>query len=84
MFDETLQREEEQEIFDRLVELTERGKSHWEYEEFIPISVMDKDTLDERPAYLSQMFTLTLQVQNVSYELEMDEYLTVPDGNLLV
>ena len=36
MFDETLQREEEQEIFDRLVELTERGKIHWECEEFIP------------------------------------------------
>lgn len=80
MFDETLQREEEQEKFDRLVELTERGKIHWECEEYIPISFMDKDTLDERPAYLSQMFTLTLQVQNVSYELEMDEYLTVPDG----
>ena len=26
------------------------------------------------------MFTLALQVQNVSYELEVDEYLTVPDG----
>ena len=80
MFDETLQREEEQEVFNRLVELTERGKIHWECEEYIPISFMDKDSLDGKPAYLSQMFTLTLQVQGVSYELEMDEYLTIPDG----
>ena len=81
MFDDTLQREEEQEVFNRLVELTERGKIHWECEEYIPISFMDKDTLDGQPAYLSQMFTLTLQVQDVSYELEMDEYLTIPEGN---
>lgn len=80
MFDDTLQRKEEQEVFDRLVELTERGKIHWECEEYIPISFMDKDTLDGQPAYLSQMFTLTLQVQNITYELEMDEYLTVPEG----
>lgn len=80
MFDDTLQREEEQEVFNRLVELTERRKIHWECEEYIPISFMDKDTLDGQPAYLSQMFTLTLQVQDVSYELEMDEYLTVPEG----
>ena len=33
MFDETLQREEEQEVVNRLVELTERGKIHWECEE---------------------------------------------------
>lgn len=80
MFDEALQREEEQEVFNRLVELTERGKIHWECEEYIPISFMDKDTLEGQPAYLSQMFTLTLQAQDVSYELEMDEYLTVPEG----
>ena len=80
MFDEALQREEEQEVFNRLVELTERGKIHWECEEYIPISFMDKDTLDGQPAYLSQMFTLTLQAQDISYELEMDEYLTVPEG----
>ena len=80
MFDDTLQREEEQEVFNRLVELTERGKIHWECEEYIPISFMDKDTLDGQPAYLSQMFTLTLQVQDVSYELEMDEYLTISEG----
>ena len=80
MFDETLRREEEQEVFNRLVELSERGKIRWECEEYNPISFMDKDMLEGQPAYLSQMFTLTLQVQNVSYELEMDEYLTVPDG----
>ena len=80
MFDETLQREEEQEVFNRLVELTERGKIHWECEEYIPISIMDKDSLDGKPAYLSQMFTLTLQVQDASYELEMDEYITIPGG----
>lgn len=80
MFDESLQREEEQEVFNRLVELTERGKIHWECEEYIPISFVDKDSLDGKPAYLSQMFTLTLQVQDASYELEMDEYLTIPDG----
>lgn len=49
MFDDTLQREEEQEVFNRLVELTERGKIHWECEEYIPISFMDKDTLDGSP-----------------------------------
>lgn len=80
MFDESLQQEEEREVFNRLVELTERGKIHWECEEYIPISFMDEDTLDGQPAYLSQMFTLTLQSQDVSYELEMDEYLTVPEG----
>ena len=80
MFDEALHQEEEQEVFNRLVELTERGKIQWECEEYIPISFMDKDTLDGQPAYLSQMLTLTLQAQNVSYELEMDEYLTVPEG----
>ena len=70
MFDDTLQREEEQEVFNRLVELTERGKIHWECEEYIPISFMDKDTLDGQPAYLSQMFTLTLQVQEDYMQLE--------------
>ena len=41
---------------------------------------MDKDMLEGKPAYLTQMFTLTLQVQNTFYKMEIDEYLTVPDG----
>lgn len=81
MNDETLlQREEKQELFHRLVDLTERGKIHWECEDYIPISFMDKDMLEGKPAYLTQMFTLTLQVQNTFYKMEIDEYLTVPDG----
>ena len=44
MNEETLlQREEKQELFYRLVDLTERGKIHWECVEYIPISFMDKD-----------------------------------------
>lgn len=81
MNEETLlQREEKQELFYRLVDLTERGKIHWECVEYIPISFMDKDMLEGKPAYLTQMFTLTLQVQNTFYKMEIDEYLTVPDG----
>ena len=81
MNEETLlQREEKQELFYRLVDLNERGKIHWECVEYIPISFMDKDMLEGKPAYLTQMFTLTLQVQNTFYKMEIDEYLTVPDG----
>ena len=81
MNEETLlQREENQELFYRLVDLNERGKIHWECVEYIPISFMDKDMLEGKPAYLTQMFTLTLQVQNTFYKMEIDEYLTVPDG----
>ena len=47
MNEETLlQREEKQELFYRLVDLNERGKIHWECVEYIPISFMDKDTLE--------------------------------------
>ena len=74
MNEETLlQREEKQELFYRLVDLTERGKIHWECVEYIPISFMDKDMLEGKPAYLTQMFTLTLQVQNTFYKMEIDE-----------
>ena len=53
MNEETLlQREEKQELFYRLVDLNERGKIHWECVEYIPISFMDKDMLEGKPAYL--------------------------------
>ena len=80
MFDDTLQREEEQEVFNSLVELTERGKVPLGMRGIHPYIFYGQRHAGRQPAYLSQMFTLTLQVQNITYELELDEYLSVPEG----
>ncbi len=79
MFDE-LRLEENQELLKRIARLTKEGKIKWECVEYNPLSFMDKDDYDETSAYLCQMFTLTTHIEGLPYELELAEYITIPDG----
>lgn len=73
-------REEQKETLERIAKLTELGKVKWECVEYNPLCFMDEDKVDESSAYLSQMFTLTAEIGGMPYELEMAEYITIPDG----
>ena len=73
-------REEEKETLERIAKLTELGKVKWECVEYNPLCFMDEDKIDETSAYLSQIFTLTAEIGGMPYELELDEYITIPNG----
>lgn len=73
-------REEEKETLERIAKLTELGKVIWECVEYNPLCFMNENKIDETSAYLSQMFTLTAKIGGMPYELELDEYITIPDG----
>lgn len=75
-----LWREEERETLERIFNLTELGATKWECTEYNPLCFMDEDKVEETSAYLSQMFTLTAQINGMPYELEIAEYITIPDG----
>lgn len=79
MMDE-LWRAEEKKTLERIAKLTELGKVKWECVEYNPLCLMDEDKVDETSAYLSQMFTLTAEIGGMPYELEIAEYITIPDG----
>lgn len=79
MMDE-LWREEEKKTLERIAKLTELGKVKWECVEYNPLCFMNEDKVDETSAYLCQMFTLTAEISGMPYELEIAEYITVPDG----
>ena len=75
-----LWREEEKKTLERIAKLTELGKVKWECVEYNPLCFMNEDKVDETSAYLCQMFTLTAEIGGMPYELEIAEYITVPDG----
>ncbi len=79
MLDE-LRIEEQMELLKRIARMTEQGKIKWECEEYNPLSFMDEDKIEETSAYLCQMFRLTANIDGLPYELELAEYITVPDG----
>jgi len=79
MMDE-LWREEEKKTLESIAKLTELGKVKWECVEYNPLCFMNEDKVDETSAYLCQMFTLTAEIGGMPYELEIAEYITVPDG----
>lgn len=60
--------------------MTEQGNIEWKCEEYNPLSFMDEDKIEETSAYLCQMFRLTANIDGLPYELELAEYITVPDG----
>ena len=69
MMDE-LWRAEEKKTLERIAKLTELGKVKWECVEYNPLCFMNEDKVDETSAYFGGM----------PYELEIAEYITVPDG----
>ncbi len=79
MLDE-LRIEEQVELLKRIARMTEQGKIKWECEEYNPLSFMDEDKIEETSAYLCQMFRLTANIDGLPHELELAEYITVPDG----
>lgn len=79
MVDE-LRIEEEQELLKRIAHLTERGKIKWECVVYNPLCFMNEDKVEDSSAYLSQMFTLTTKIEGIPYELDIAEYITIPDG----
>lgn len=79
MLDE-LRIEEQMELLKRIARMTEQGKIEWKCEEYNPLSFMDEDKIEETSAYLCQMFRLTANIDGLPYELELAEYITVPDG----
>lgn len=83
MMDE-LWREEEKKTLESIAKLTELGKVKWECVEYNPLCFMNEDKVDETSAYLCQMFTLTAEIGGMPYELEIAEYITVPDGRAIL
>lgn len=79
MLDE-LRIEEQMELLKRIARMTEQGNIEWKCEEYNPLSFMDEDKIEETSAYLCQMFRLTANIDGLPYELELAEYITVPDG----
>ena len=79
MLDE-LRIEEQMELLKRIARLTEQGKIDWNCEEYNPLAFMDEDKIEETSAYLCQMFRLTAHIDGLPYELELAEYITIPDG----
>lgn len=79
MLDE-LRIEEQMELLKRIARMTEQGKIEWKCEEYNPLSFMDEDEIEETSAYLCQMFRLTANIDGLPYELDLAEYITVPDG----
>ncbi|HIS29937.1 MAG TPA: hypothetical protein IAB44_00060 [Candidatus Limivivens intestinipullorum] len=72
--------EEDRELLKRITRLTEQGKIKWNLVEYGPLCFMNEDIVDETSAYLCQMFTLTTKFNGLPYELELSEYITIPDG----
>lgn len=72
--------EEQMELLKRIARLTEQGKIEWKCVEYNPLSFMNEDKIEETSAYLCQMFRLTANIDGLPYELEIAEYITVPDG----
>ena len=58
MYDE-IGKEEEIVMLRNIAKLSENGKIKWECIEYNPISFMDKDKVDNPPACLCHIFTLT-------------------------
>jgi len=77
---DALEMEEQKELLKRITQLTEQEKIQWKCVEYIPLSFMNEDLVDETSAYLCHMFRLTAIVEGLPYELELAEYITVPDG----
>lgn len=77
---EEIRKEEETIILRNIANLTERGKIKWECIEYNPITFMDKDRVDDSPAYISHMMTVTAIIGDLPYELEIVEYIEVPSG----
>lgn len=73
-------REEERETLKRIADLTEQGKIKWECVEYNPLCFMNEDKVEKTSAYLSQMFTLAAHFNGMPYELEIAEYITIPDA----
>ncbi len=79
MYDE-IGKEEEIVMLRNIAKLSENGKIKWECVEYNPISFMDKDKVDNPPACLCHIFTLTSTISGLPYELEVAEYISVPSG----
>lgn len=79
MYDE-IRKEEEIIMLRNIAQLSENGKIKWECVEYNPISFMDKDKVDNNPACLCHIFTLTSTISGLPYELEVAEYISVPSG----
>lgn len=79
MYDE-IRKEEEIVMLRNIAKLSENGKIKWECVEYNPISFMDKDKVDNTPACLCHIFTLTSTISSLPYELEVAEYISVPSG----
>lgn len=77
---EALEQQEENQVLHQLAMLTKAGKINWICDEYIPISIMDRDRVDEKPAYLVQSFTCHASVNSVPHTVEITEYITVPNG----
>ncbi len=75
-----LRTEEQNEILNQIVSLTEQGKMIWQCVDYNPLSFMNKDDYDESPAYLCQIFKLQTTFQGIPYEMELAEYITIPAG----
>ena len=75
-----LMMDEHDEMLKQIINLTKQGKIDWECVEYNPLSFMNKDVYDESSAYLCQMFKLEARIEGIPYELDLAEYITVPDG----
>lgn len=67
-------------IFHQLATLTKAGKIDWICDEYNPLCIMDKDRVEEKPAYLTHSFSCHAFVNSIPHTVEITEYITIPDG----
>lgn len=67
-------------IFHQLATLTKAGKIDWICDEYNPLGIMDKDRVEEKPAYLTHSFSCYAFVNSIPHTVEITEYITISNG----
>lgn len=80
MFYNEILHEEERQFIQQIAEQTERGKINWELTEYLPLSFLDEDKVENAPAVIGQTFSFEAVINGFLYELDITEDIKVPSG----
>jgi len=75
-----LNRIEESKHLNEVAERIKAGSLKWECIEYSPISLMDEDLVDEKPAFLSHSIVMKTSIEGIPYTLEFMESIEIPSG----
>ena len=78
---EEIQNESMNLLLESLIKGTSEGKRKWDDLEYLPISFMQTDNVDDienKEAVITQSFELTTNINGIEYELELTEEINFP------